>query len=67
MQEKGITLDLFHKQDLEKLIDELIQNTRSIFYKGFTPNEAKRRQEYKENKKVKKAEDTNVILFPSKM
>ena len=67
MQEKGITLDLFHKQDLEKLIDELIQNTRSIFYKGFTPNEAKRRQEYKENKKVKKAEDTNVVLFPSKM
>jgi len=66
MKDKGVTLDLFHKQDLEQLIDELIQNTRSIFCKGFTPNEVKRRLEYKTTND-KKQEDSNVVQFPEKM
>ena len=40
LEEKGIEMDTFHKHDLMNLVLQLINHTRTIFYRGATPAEA---------------------------
>lgn len=51
MEEKGIQMDPFHKDDLMNLVLQLINHTRSIFYRGATPIEAGAAVDFDQTKK----------------
>lgn len=74
LENRGVTMDAFHKDDLAKMILELIHHTRSIFYRGHTPSEAggnlafadqnKRSKRFAYQGREGKEDGSNVIPFP---
>lgn len=71
LENKGVIMDPFHKDDLANLVLEMINHTRSIFHKGFTPEEAGAEMEFTDARKrsrkflyTGKKEDSIVIPFP---
>lgn len=74
LDRKGIPIDLFHAEDLTNLVLDLINNSRSMFCKGFTFKEAgeevllmtdKKHAKHSTRRECKVEEESKVIPFPS--